>query len=118
MWVEVLRRINECRSRQPVPALHNNIFMRVVQNRNRLSSVSSGNFKSQEIVMASIRTSATAAILASLLGTSAAFASQGPGGGLGTASPFTQLAMAIIVYGVSAVVVGAGLIGAARQRMH
>jgi hypothetical protein len=105
--------------------LHDNIFMRVVQNRNRLSSVSSGNFKSQEIVMTSIRTSgishlafATAATLASLLGTSAAFASQGPGGGLGTASPFTQLAMAILVYGVSAVVVGAGLIGAARRRMH
>ena len=70
--------------------------------------------------MASFRTSkisrlafATAAIVA--LGTTAAFASQGPGGGLGTASPFTQLAMAILVYGVSAVIVGAGLIGAARR---
>jgi hypothetical protein len=45
-----------------------------------------------------------------------AFASQGPGGGPGTASDFTQLAMAIIVYGVSALVVGMGLIGAARRR--
>jgi hypothetical protein len=44
-----------------------------------------------------------------------AFASQGPGGGLGTASNFTQLAMAIIVYGTSALVVGGGLIGAARK---
>ena len=48
----------------------------------------------------------------------AAFASQGPGVGPGTASSFTQLAMAIIVYGTSAVVVGAGLIGAARRRSH
>jgi hypothetical protein len=61
---------------------------------------------------------ATAAMAASLLSATAAFASQGPGGGLGTASPFTQLTMAIIVYGVSAAVVGAGLIGAARRRMH
>ena len=48
--------------------------------------------------------------------TGAALASQGPGGGPGTASSFTQLAMAIIVYGVSALVVGTGLIGAARRR--
>jgi hypothetical protein len=73
--------------------------------------------------MASFRTRisqiafATAAMLASSLATTAAFASQGPGGGLGTASPFTQLAMAILVYGLSAAVVGAGLIGAARRRM-
>jgi hypothetical protein len=51
-----------------------------------------------------------------LLWVSAAFASQGPGGGPGTASSFTQLAMAIIVYGTSALVVVAGLIGAARRR--
>jgi hypothetical protein len=44
-----------------------------------------------------------------------ALASQGPGGGPGAASSFTQLAMAIIVYGTSALVVGAGLIGAARR---
>jgi hypothetical protein len=49
---------------------------------------------------------------------SAALASQGPGGGPGTASDLTQLVMAIIVYGMSALVVGAGLIGAARQRLH
>src|ERR1700682_3690882 len=47
-----------------------------------------------------------------------AFASQGPGGGPGTASSFTQLVMAIIVYGASLLVVGAGLIGAARRRSH
>jgi hypothetical protein len=48
----------------------------------------------------------------------AAFASQGPGGGQGTAGGFTQLAMAIIVYGLSALIIGAGLIGAARHRSH
>lgn len=46
----------------------------------------------------------------------AAFASQGPGGGPGTASSVTQLAMAVIVYGASALVVGTGLIGAVRRR--
>jgi hypothetical protein len=60
---------------------------------------------------------ATSAVVSSLCAT-AAFASQGPGGGPGTASGFTQLAMAIIVYGTSALVVGAGLIGAARRRLH
>jgi len=55
-------------------------------------------------------------VVASLLWVNAAFASQGPGGGPGAASSFTQLAMAIIVYGTSALVVGIGLIGAARRR--
>ncbi len=54
--------------------------------------------------------------VAGLLWANAAFASQGPGGGPGTASSFTQVIMAIIVYGTSALVVGAGLIGAARRR--
>ena len=64
-------------------------------------------------------TASTAAGLlsaAGLLFSNVAFASQGPGGGPGTASSFTQLAMAIIVYGASALVVGTGLIGAARRR--
>jgi hypothetical protein len=59
---------------------------------------------------------AATATVAGLLWANAAFASQGPGGGPGTASSFTQLVMAIIVYGTSALVVGAGLIGAARRR--
>jgi hypothetical protein len=59
-----------------------------------------------------------AAVTAVLLPAGAAFASQGPGGGPGTASDLTQLVMAIIVYGTSALVVGAGLIGAARRRSH
>ena len=53
---------------------------------------------------------------AALLFAEVALASQGPGGGPGTASPFTQLVMAIVVYGSSALVVGAGLIGAMRRR--
>jgi hypothetical protein len=53
---------------------------------------------------------------AALVWADAALASQGPGGGLGTASSLTQLTMAIIVYGASALIVGAGLIGAARGR--
>ena len=44
-----------------------------------------------------------------------ALASQGPGAGMGTASPFIQLAMAVLVYGMSALVLGAGLIGAIRR---
>jgi hypothetical protein len=56
--------------------------------------------------------------LAGLSGADAAFASQGPGAGLGAASSFTQLIMAIIVYGTSALVVGAGLIGAARRHLN
>jgi hypothetical protein len=51
-----------------------------------------------------------------LLCANAALASQGPGAGPGTASAFTQLVMAIIVYGTSALVVGTGLIGAVRRR--
>jgi hypothetical protein len=45
-----------------------------------------------------------------------ALASQGPGGGMGMASHLTQVSMAILVYGASAIVVGAGLIGAVRGR--
>jgi hypothetical protein len=95
----------------------------IFQNRNRLSSVSCEN-ASQEIVMASSRTRlglsqlAFASAVVTALSASTALASQGPGGGPGTASSFTQLAMAILVYGVSAAVVAAGLIGAARQRSH
>ena len=53
---------------------------------------------------------------ATLFFANAALASQGPGGGPGTASPFTQLVMAVIVYGSSALVIGAGLIGTVRRR--
>jgi hypothetical protein len=78
----------------------------------------------QEIVMALLRTRhshlafAAMSAAACLLWADAAFASQGPGGGMGTASSFTQLAMAILVYGASALVICTGLIGAARRRLH
>ena len=48
------------------------------------------------------------------LGASSALASQGPGVEAGTASPLTQSVMAILVYGVSGAIIGAGLIGALR----
>jgi hypothetical protein len=43
-----------------------------------------------------------------------AIAAQGPGTNAGTASGATQLAMAVVVYGMSALVIAAGLIGAVR----
>jgi hypothetical protein len=51
-----------------------------------------------------------------LLPAASALASQGPGGGMGTASNFAQVTMAVLVYGVAALIVGAGLIGALRRR--
>jgi hypothetical protein len=56
------------------------------------------------------------AACAMLLPAASAFASQGPGGGMGSASNLTQVAMAVLVYGASALIVGAGLIGALRRR--
>jgi hypothetical protein len=94
-----------------------------------VSVSSAASYSSQEIVMASSRkrpelkrlgisTSiiATTLVATGLIWADTAFASQGPGGGLGSASGFTQLAMAILVWGTSALVVGAGLIGAVRRR--
>jgi hypothetical protein len=69
--------------------------------------------------MTSLRMNVSRIAIATIVAVSyaaTAFASQGPGGGMGTASPLTQMAMAILVYGLSAVVIGAGLIGAARGR--
>jgi len=57
-----------------------------------------------------------ASTVAGLCWVDAALASQGPGTGPGTASGLTQLAMAVIVYGTSALLVAVGLIGAARGR--
>jgi hypothetical protein len=128
MWSECLRRIDECEGLRTGSRCAQQHFQRAFQNRYRLSSVSSENFSSQEIVMASSRKTparkmlgrsrfvfATAPAIVALLSAGYALASQGPGGGPGTASSFTQLAMAIIVYGTAALVVGAGLIGAARR---
>jgi hypothetical protein len=57
----------------------------------------------------------TAAIVAAVW-TSTALAAQGPGSGMGTASHLTQTVMAVLVYGASVIIVGAGLIGAVRRR--
>jgi hypothetical protein len=56
------------------------------------------------------------AACAMLLPVGSALASQGPGGGMGTAGSLTQVAMAILVYGASALIIGAGLIGGLRRR--
>jgi hypothetical protein len=78
-----------------------------------------GNQLSGEIVMSGKNARLSRAAIAAacaLLPAASAFASQGPGGGMGSASNFTQAAMAILVYGASALIVGAGLIGALRRR--
>ena len=59
---------------------------------------------------------AAISIVASVSRAGLAYASQGPGGGMGTASHLTQVVMAVLVYGASAIIVGAGLIGAIRGR--
>ena len=76
-----------------------------------------------EIVMTSLRmrtpTSRAAWVTGTIVAavwTTAALAAQGPGSGMGTASHLTQTVMAILVYGASAIIVGAGLIGALRRR--
>jgi hypothetical protein len=80
----------------------NNICGRDIQNRNRLPSVSSESFMSEEMIMTPFQHRmshmATAAMAAGSLSATTAFALQDPGGGLGTAGGFTQSAMALIVY--------------------
>jgi hypothetical protein len=121
-------------------APYHKLFARRLQNRDAPSSVSSAaSYASQEIVMTSPRKRlgleklgleklgleklalapfaiAAGSAATSLLWANDTFASQGPGGGLGTASAFTQTAMAVIVWGISALVLGAGLFGAMRRR--
>ena len=65
---------------------------------------------------ASISRAVLAAFVTIAIAGSTALASQGPGGGTGTASHFTQTTMAVLVYGVAAIVVCAGVIGAVRRR--
>jgi hypothetical protein len=80
-------------------------------------SVACRNRLSREIVMSRKKSSVLrAAIAVALLLPASALASQGPGGGMGTAGNFTQVTMAFLVYGASALIVGAGLIGALRRR--
>jgi hypothetical protein len=128
MRCECLRHINECTSREPVPLqaarFSRTLFKTGTSGRPYLLKDAS----SPEVAMAWFRTRlettrleisrlafAVATPLVGSLWVSSAFASQGPGGGPGSASNLTQLVMAIIVYGTAAAVVGAGLIGAARR---
>jgi hypothetical protein len=143
MRCECLRHINECTSREPVPLqaarFSRTLFKTGTSGRPYLLKDAS----SPEVTMAWFRTRlettrlettrlettrlattrleisrlafAVATPLVGSLWVSSAFASQGPGGGPGSASNLTQLVMAIIVYGTAAAVVGAGLIGAARR---
>jgi hypothetical protein len=114
-----LRHEHECGSRVVVPLN----FHALAQNRRRLSSYLL-EFLFQEIVMTSsyMRSAtsraamAAASIIAGVSWANAALASQGPGGGMGTAGHLTQVAMAVLVYGASALVVGAGLIGTVRAK--
>lgn len=59
-----------------------------------------------------------AALAGSVISIDVALASQGPGGGMGTASHLTQMLMALAVYGTTGAVVAAGLIGAVRQHLR
>lgn len=59
-----------------------------------------------------------AALAGSIVAIDVALASQGPGGGAGTASRLTQMLMAVAVYGTTGVIAAAGLIGAARRHMR
>ena len=65
---------------------------------------------------ASISRAVLAAFAIVAISNGVAFAAQGPGAGMGTASPFTQTAMAVLVYGAVVIVVCVGLIGAVRKR--
>jgi hypothetical protein len=78
-----------------------------------------------EISMTSFRTrvalsraAPAATSIVAALWSSAALAAQGAGGGMGTASPLAQAAMAVLVYGMSAIIVGAGLIVAVLRRQR
>jgi hypothetical protein len=107
-----------------VPIAHDNIFFGAAKTVKSSRRIFCSSLVTQENVMpASARRGrgswfafAAISVIVMLSGADAAFASQGPGGGLGSASNLTQLVMAIIVWGTSALVVGAGLIGAARGR--
>lgn len=63
------------------------------------------------------RHTATAVFLPTLTLASAALASQGPGGRPGTASPLTQLVMAIVVYGGAALILAAAIFESLRRKV-
>ncbi|MCC8966684.1 hypothetical protein H8A95_31240 [Bradyrhizobium sp. Pear76] len=63
----------------------------------------------------SLRT-ALATLAGSITLADIALASQGPGGGMGTASQLTQTLMAITVYGTAGAIAAVAVISAARRR--
>lgn len=62
----------------------------------------------------SLRT-ALATLAGSIMLADAALASQGPGGGMGTASHLTQMLMSFAVYGATAIIAAVALIAATRR---
>ena len=61
---------------------------------------------------------AIATFSGSIMNADVALASQGPRGGMGTASRLTQMPMAVAVYGTTVLIAAAALIGAARRRLR
>ncbi|MES5485657.1 hypothetical protein QMZ05_23145 [Bradyrhizobium sp. INPA03-11B] len=59
-----------------------------------------------------------AALAGSMTSIDVALASQGPGGGMGTASHLTQMLMALAVYGTMAAIAAVAVIRAASRRMR
>ena len=57
-----------------------------------------------------------ATLLVSMMSTTTAVGSQGPGAGLGTASPLIQQLMMTAVYGSGALILVAGLVQSLRRR--
>src|SRR5215472_3008249 len=112
-------KMNAHRARR-FPQAPANFHVAVFRNRRRPCAYLLNAF-TQEIVMTptaanwSARFIGAASRLAALCWADAALASQGPGTSMGTAGNFTRLVMAVLVYGASALVVGAGLISAMRR---
>jgi hypothetical protein len=113
---ECARRRDECGWRAPVPH-HGEHFTSALQTFARLVRTFANQLSRKVVMFRQNSLVLRAAIAAAmLLPAASAFASQGPGGGMGTASSLTQVAMAVLVYGASALIVGAGLISALRRR--
>jgi hypothetical protein len=116
MQNEYARRKHECGVRTSVPSRRN------ISNRRGSRPYLPLLICEGEVIMSDPRSWKSRSVLGAgfavftLLPASHALASQGPGGGPGTAGAITQLVMAILVYGASAAIVAAGLIGALRHR--
>jgi hypothetical protein len=112
-----LRRDVQCAASGQVPSPRkiNLRFIKLFQPRSR------SLWQAQEEIamghpLRTSRRAVAAAFLQALMSAPIALASQGPGGGPGTASPSTQLVMAIVVYGGAASILAAGLIRLLKRR--